>query len=130
MDLVIAVVVLVLIEYIAFGILVGRAREKYGIAAPAISGDPVFVRYYRVHQNTAEQLLAFLPAIFLYSHLGNTTVAAGLGTVFLVGRGLYLRSYVADPKSRGLGFAMSFLPTAFMLVASLVIAVGNLLGMF
>jgi glutathione S-transferase len=129
MDLVIVVVVLILIEYIAFGILVGRARGKYGIDAPAVSGDPVFERYYRVQQNTAEQLLAFLPAIFLYTHLGNTTVAAGLGLVFFVGRIVYLRSYVADPKSRGLGFGLSFLPTAFMLIASLIIAVGNLAGM-
>ena len=128
MDLVIVVVVLVLIEYIAFGILVGRARGKYGIAAPAITGDPVFERYYRVHQNTAEQLLVFLPAIFLYSYLGNTTVAAGLGVVFIVGRLMYLRGYVADPGSRGPGFMLSFLPTAFMLIASLIIAVRNLTG--
>jgi glutathione S-transferase len=129
MDLVIVVVVLIIIEYIAFGILVGRARGKYGIAAPAVSGDPIFERYYRVQQNTAEQLLAFLPAIFLYSNLGNTTAAAVLGLVFLVGRIVYLRSYVADPKSRGLGFGMTFLPTVFMLIASLFIGLKSLAGM-
>jgi uncharacterized membrane protein YecN with MAPEG domain len=74
-------------------------------------------------------LLAFLPAIFLYSNLGNTTAAAVLGLVFLVGRIVYLRSYVADPKSRGLGFGMTFLPTVFMLIASLFIGLKSLAGM-
>ncbi|NKB35152.1 MAG: MAPEG family protein [Pseudomonadales bacterium] len=127
MDYVIIVVVLALIQYSAFGILVGRARGKYNVPAPATSGDPTFERYFRVQQNTAEQLIVFLPAIFLYSHVGNTLVAAGLGVVYLVGRLVYLRSYVADPKSRGAGFGMTFLPSAFMLIASLIIAVGNLI---
>lgn len=127
MDYVIIVVALALIQYSAFGILVGRARGKYNVPAPATSGDPTFERYFRVQQNTAEQLIVFLPAIFLYSHLGNPLVAAGLGVVYLVGRLVYLRSYVADPKSRAAGFGMTFLPSAFMLVASLIIAAGNLI---
>ena len=127
MDYVIIVVVLALVQYSAFGILVGRARAKYNVSAPAISGDPTFERYFRVQQNTAEQLLLFLPAIFLYSHLGNPVYAAGLGVVYLVGRLIYLRSYVSDPNSRGAGFGLTFLPSAFMLVASLIIAIGNLI---
>jgi len=128
MDYVIIVVVLALVQYSVFGILVGRARGKYGVNAPATSGDPVFERYFRVQQNTAEQLIVFIPAIFLYSHAGNPLVAAGLGVVYLVGRLVYLRSYVANPKSRGAGFALTFLPSAFMLVVTLVIAIGNLLN--
>jgi hypothetical protein len=41
---------------------------------------------------------------------------------------LYLRSYVADPKSRGAGFALTALPSIFMLLASLVMAVRNLIS--
>lgn len=122
MDFVIIVVVLALVQYFAFGILVGMARGKYGVDAPAISGDPVFERYYRVHQNTLEQLIVFLPAIFLYSHTGNPNYAAALGAVYLIGRMIYLRSYIADPKSRGLGFGLTALPTIFMLIAALISA--------
>lgn len=128
MEYVVIVVVLALVQYSVFGILVGRARGKYGVSAPAISGDPVFERYFCVQQNTAEQLIVFVPAILLYANLGNPLVAAGLGTVYLIGRLVYLRSYVADPKSRTAGFALTFLPSAFMLIASLVIAIGNLIG--
>ena len=127
MDLVIIVVVLALVQYIAFSILVGRARAKYGVQAPAISGDPVFERYFRVQQNTLEQLVVFLPAILLYSYLGNPMIAAGLGVVYLIGRLIYLRSYVKDPESRGTGFMLTFLPGGFMILASLFIAARNLL---
>ena len=128
MDYVIIVVVLALIQYLGFGIMVGRARGKYNVPAPASSGDPIFERYWRVHQNTLEQIVLFLPAIFLYSHLGNPLIAAGLGVVYLIGRMLYLRSYVADPKSRGAGFALTALPSMFMLLASLVMAARNLIS--
>ena len=59
MELVAIVILLALIEYNIFGILVGRARAKYNVPAPATSGDPVFERYCRVHQNTLEQLMVF-----------------------------------------------------------------------
>jgi|TARA_B100000959_G_scaffold286328_1_gene364495 uncharacterized MAPEG superfamily protein len=126
MDFVIIVVVLALIQFIAFGILVGRARAKYKVAAPASSGDPIFERYNRVHMNTLEQLACFLPAIFVYSYVGNANIAAGLRVVYLIGRLVYLRSYIADPASRGIGFALTTLPTMFMLLASLVIVIRNL----
>lgn len=128
MEYVVIVVVLALVQYSVFGILVGRARGKYGVNAPAISGDPVFERYFRVQQNTAEQLIVFIPAIILYAYQGNPLLAAGLGLVYLVGRILYLRSYVADPKSRTAGFVLTFFPSAFMLIATLIIAIGNLIG--
>ncbi len=127
MDFVIVVVVLALIQFIAFGILVGRARGKYNVPAPASSGDPVFERYNRVHMNTLEQLVCFLPAIFIYSHVANANIAAGLGVVYLIGRLVYLRSYIADPASRGIGFVLTALPTLFMLLASLVIVIRNII---
>jgi uncharacterized MAPEG superfamily protein len=108
--------------------LVGRARGKYDVKAPAISGDPVFDRYYRVHQNTLEQLVVFLPAIFLYSYLGNPMYAAGFGVVYLIGRMIYLRSYLKDPGSRGLGFMLTFLPSVLMLIGALFMAGRNLLA--
>jgi len=49
--------------------------------------------------------------------------AAGFGLVFIIGRFVYRSSYLKDPASRGIGFTMTFLPTAVMLVWSLIDAV-------
>jgi len=127
MDLVFIVAILAVIQFLAFGILVGMARGKYDVPAPAVSGNPIFERYNRVQQNTLEQLAIFLPAMFIYANLGDPRVAAGLGVVYLIGRLIYLRSYVKEPKSRGLGFAVTSLPGMFMLLASLFLAARNLI---
>ena len=48
---------------------------------------------------------------------------AAVGAVYLVGRMIYRNSYVKDPGSRGLGFALTILPTAVLLLATLAGAV-------
>lgn len=128
MELVAIVALLALIEYFVFGGLVGWARGKYKVAAPAISGDPVFERYYRVQQNTLEQLMGFLPALFLYGYYGSPQIAAGLGVVFIIGRVIYLLGYVSDPAKRGLGFVIGWLATIYLLIAGLIAAARQLMG--
>jgi glutathione S-transferase len=120
MELVTIVTALALIEYFAFAALVGQARGKYGVAAPAVSGDPIFERYYRVQQNTLEVLVLFIPGMWMFAHYVSADVAAGLGVVFIVGRFLYFRGYVADPKSRSLGFALSIIPALILILGGLV----------
>lgn len=127
MEFVVIVICLLLIQYQAFGILVGRARAKYNVPAPASSGDPVFERYWRVHQNTLEQLVIFIPSMLTFSYLGNPNYAAIAGVVFFIGRILYLRGYVADPGARTAGFMTGFAATMFLLIGSIVLAVTNLL---
>lgn len=122
MELVAVVVILALIEYFIFGGLVGWARGKYGVSAPAISGDPVFERYYRVQQNTLEQLMGFIPAILIYGYYGNALIAAGLGMVFIISRIVYLYAYVANPARRGLGFVPGWLATVILMLAALYAA--------
>lgn len=120
MELVTIVIALALIEYTVFGMLVGRARGKYGVDAPAVSGNPIFERYYRVQQNTLEVLVLFIPGMWMFGRYVSADVAAGLGLVFIVGRFLYLRGYVADPKSRSLGFALSFIPAQILIIGGLI----------
>jgi glutathione S-transferase len=67
MDMVHAVIGLALLQFFVFAGFVGRARVKSGIEAPAVTGDPTFERYYRVHYNTMEQLVVFIPAILLFA---------------------------------------------------------------
>jgi uncharacterized MAPEG superfamily protein len=122
MQLVVIVIVLALLQYFAFGILVGRARMKYNVPAPATSGDPIFERYNRVHQNTLESLVLFLPGITIYGTYANPDVAAGLGLIWIIGRFVYLRSYVKEPGSRGPGFALTTLPSLFLLIGGAIAA--------
>jgi len=127
MELVAIVIILALIEYIAFGIMVGRARLKYSVPAPATTGDPIFERYSRVHQNTLEQLLVFIPAIIIFGYYGSQTIAAIAGLVFIVGRFFYFRGYIAGPTKRSTGFMIGFLASAFLLIGGLIHAAINLL---
>lgn len=114
-----AVIALAVIEFFVFGGLVGRARVKYRIEAPAVTGHPVFERYYRVHYNTLEQLVCFIPGMLLFATYVSAPFAAGLGLVFIAGRIVYLRLYVADPTRRGAGFGLSVLPVMILLLGGL-----------
>lgn len=122
MQFVVIVIVLALLQFFAFGILVGRARMKYNVPAPATTGDPIFERYNRVHQNTLESLVLFVPGITIFGTYSNPELAAGLGMVWILGRFIYLRSYVKDPGSRGLGFGLTALPSLFLLIGGAIAA--------
>ena len=123
-----AIVMLALVQYFYFSIEVGRARGRFGVAAPATSGNEEFERYFRVQQNTLEQLIMFIPAIYATAYYGNPLYAAAAGVVFLVGRVLFFRSYVKDPASRTVGFLLSMVPTLGMVIASLVLSCMTFLG--
>jgi glutathione S-transferase len=117
------VAVLAIVQFFLFGILVGRARAKYGIKAPAMSGHEMFDRTCRVHMNTLEQLVAFLPALLIASWYWPNNIIGSLGAVYLVGRLLYRRLYLADPAKRGVGFLLTVIPTFVLLAASVIGAV-------
>jgi uncharacterized MAPEG superfamily protein len=123
MESVAIVTALALLQYIYFAVLVGQARGKFGVNGPAVTGHPVFERYFRVQMNTLELLVAFLPGLWLFAQYVSPVWAAVLGAVYIVGRFVYLRAYVADPAKRGLGFGLSMLPTLALLLGGLVGAV-------
>ena len=119
MEIVAVVIALALLEFVVFGMLVGRARGLYGVNAPAISGHEIFDRYFRVHYNTMEMLVTFVPSIWLFGLYVSPQWGAAIGTVYLVGRIVYLRGYVADPRKREIGFGLSALPILVLLVGAL-----------
>jgi len=47
--------------------MVGVARGRYKASVPATSGHADFERYFRVQQNTLEQLVLFLPSLWLFA---------------------------------------------------------------
>ncbi len=120
MNLVAVVILLALLEFVAFGVMVGRARVLYAVKAPATSGNEVFERHFRVHYNTLEALIVFVPSIWLFGLYVSPQWGAGLGAVYLVGRIVYFRSYVADPARRSMGFGMSMLPMLVLLIGALL----------
>jgi len=114
-------IALALLEYTVFTMLCGRARARCGIVAPATSGDPTFERYFRVQQNSVEQLIIFVPAMLLFGHYVSAPIGAGLGLVFILGRALFARGYYQDAPKRASGFGLS-------LLANLVLLLGGLIG--
>lgn len=128
MELVAIVVLLALIEYFTFSGQVGVARGKYEIDAPATTGHPIFERTLRVQQNTLEQLIIFLPAIWLFGMYVNPGIAALVGLIFIVGRAIYARSYVAEPSKRTAGFMVTFAAQAILVIGGLVGAVISWIG--
>ena len=128
MPYVLLVVTLALLQFMIFGIAVGRARYKYSCPAPATAGNEMFERYFRGQMNTLEQLIVFLPAVFLFAQQVSAEWAAGLGAVYLVGRTLYFIGYVKNPKSRGPGFMLTMIPNTVLVVGTLVAAVRGLAG--
>jgi glutathione S-transferase len=121
------VTVVALLQFFWFGWQVGAARSKYNIPAPAISGNEVFERVFRVQMNTLEQLVVFLPALWIFASYVSALWAAILGAVFIVGRAVYSMTYVRDPKSRSIGFALTALPNLALLVGILIWAVRALM---
>lgn len=126
MDWVIIVTVLALLQYTVFGIQVGAMRAKHQVKAPAMSGPPEFERMFRIHYNTMEQLVLFLPLMWIFAHVVNPLYAAGFGVVFIVARFIYRAAYLKDPASRSTGFTLTVLPSAVMAIWLLVAAVLSL----
>jgi len=98
---------------------VGAMRQKHGVKAPATSGHPEFERANRVHQNTVEQLVLFLPLLWLALYVLGDTVAALIGAVWIVGRIVYANAYARDAAARQPGMAITTISTAALLLASL-----------
>lgn len=120
MEYMVIVTVLVLFQYLWFGFDVGRMRQKHACPAPVMTGHAEFERMNRVHYNTLEQLIMFLPAMWLYGYYVNARWAAAFGVVYLLGRFIYRVAYMKDPATRGTGFTLTLLPSAIMLAWVLI----------
>lgn len=107
---------------------VGVQRQKHGVSAPAMSGHADFERAFRVHQNTVEQLVIFIPAMWTFGYYVHALGAAGLGVVFLVGRFVYRAAYMKDPKSRSAGFGITALAMVGAVLGSIIGAAISLMN--
>src|SRR5215207_1958391 len=103
MELVYGTILLALLEYIVMAALVGRARAKHGVRAPAMTGHPEFERANRVHVNTLENLIIFVPAVWIFATYLSPLYAAILGGLFVVARAVYAVGYLQAAEKRSVG---------------------------
>lgn len=127
MEYVTIVVMLALLQYMYFGILVGRARSAAQIDAPAVVGDDNFERHFRAHQNTLEQLMVFVPAILACGMFVSGLYVALVGLVFIVGRAMYFNRYVNEPTKRGPGMLLTAVANLALILLAIISAVSSLI---
>jgi glutathione S-transferase len=114
------VMLLALLEYSILGAMVGRARQTYGVEAPATTGNPDFERYFRVHANTLEALIVFLPALWIFSYSVNYHLGVVLGLLFVVARIVYAAGYLSAASKRATGALATGLINGILVVVPLI----------
>ena len=97
-------ILLLLVEYAVLASMVAVARSRYKVAAPAVTGNPDFERYFRVQQNTLEQLILVIPCLWIFAATASPLWAASFGFLFLVCRAWYAWGYYRSANGRHYGF--------------------------
>ena len=115
-----ALVTCLAVAYCFFtGFQVGKARAKFGIKAPATTGNPDFERVYRVQMNTLEWMPIFLPSLWLFAVYISDPVAAAIGVIWIAGRILYMTGYSKAADKRGRGFGIQALAAGILWLGAL-----------
>lgn len=116
------VTVLAVLVFFWTGFQVGRMRGKHGITAPATSGHPEFDCAYRVQMNMLEQIVVFLPLLWLSNFYFQMYpyVTGALGLVWIVGRIMYAIGYMQEPSKRSTGFLISLVATLGLLITTII----------
>ncbi|HET8698142.1 MAG TPA: MAPEG family protein [Gammaproteobacteria bacterium] len=128
MEPVYIVILVALLEYIVFTGLVGRARGRYGIKAPATVGHPDFERVYRVQQNTLESLIVFVPAIWIFGLYVSAAIGAAFGTAFVVARSVYAVGYIRAAEQRSIGAMLTAVINGILVLWALIALLLRALG--
>ena len=114
------VTLLALLEYLILGVMVGRARQRYGVEAPATTGNPDFERYFRVHVNTLEALIVFVPAVWIFSLTVNYHFGVALGLLFVIARIIYASGYLSAAAKRVPGAIATGVINVILVLGSLI----------
>uniref|UniRef100_A0ABI7VT54 Microsomal glutathione S-transferase 2 n=1 Tax=Felis catus TaxID=9685 RepID=A0ABI7VT54_FELCA len=99
-----------------FALHVGKARLKYKVTAPAVSGSPEFERIFRAQQNCVEFYPIFLITLWMAGWYFNQVFATCLGLVYIYARHQYFWGYSEAAKKRITGFRLSLAILALLTV--------------
>jgi glutathione S-transferase len=122
------ITLLALLEYSVLVVMVGRARETYGVEAPATTGNPDFERYFRVQANTLESLIVFIPAFWIFSLNVHYHTGVVLGLLFLIARIVYAAGYLSAASKRAPGAIATVLINGVLVVGGLIWIAIRILG--
>ncbi|KFO37595.1 microsomal glutathione S-transferase 2 isoform X1 [Fukomys damarensis] len=101
-----------------FAFRVGRARFKYKVNAPAVTGSLEFERVFRAQQNCVEFYPIFLITLWMAGWYFNQVAAACLGLVYMYSRQKYFWGYSEAAEKRVSGFLLSLGTLALLGVLS------------
>jgi len=114
------VTLLAVVLYFSTGWMVALARAKYGISAPATTGNPDFERVFRVQANPLEWMPIFLPVLWLCALYLSDWGAALLGLIWIGSRTAYIIGYSAAAEKRHRAFLVQGLASFALLIGALV----------
>ena len=120
MEYAIIIILVSLLQYTYFAFMVGSKRGEHEVKAPAIAGNEIWERSFRVQQNTLEQLIIFIPGMMAFSYYVSNVWVLVPGVAFLVGRQMYAHLYVKDPATRTPGFLLTFFANMALVIGSLI----------
>ena len=100
---------------------VGYMRGRHKIDAPATVGHPQFERAFRTHVNTVENLILFLPLLWIATVFYGGTIPFWLGIAWVISRLIYAWGYSQqNTQMRGPGAGLGFLSLLGLLVLSAI----------
>lgn len=121
------VTLLTLTVYFVLTYNVGRARKRFGIMPPDMTGPEDFMRVVRVHGNTVEQMLMFLPLLWMAAFAARDEIAAAIGVFWPLSRILYAAGYYKSVKGRVPGFLSGLLIVVILFILCAVQMVRSIL---
>ena len=113
------VTILMSAYYLGVGLLVGKARQKFGISAPLMTGAPEVERALRVQANAVEFAPIVFPALWLAAYWTSDVYTALLGLVWVIGRIIYAKTYMDAANKRTLGFMIQMTATTVLWLMAL-----------
>ena len=94
---------------LALGLWVGVHRGRYKVVAPATTGDPHFERAFRTHANTVENLVLFLPLLWVATVFYGGQWPFWIGLAWVVSRILFAIGYAqTNPQLREPGAVLGY----------------------
>lgn len=126
MNLAYLAIMLMILQYALFGTMVAVGRSRYKVAAPAVSGHADFERYFRVQQNTLEQLIVVIPSLWIMALTWSPLWAALLGYLFVAGRAYYAWGYYRKAADRHWGFVVGAFATGSLVTGACIGILKNL----